>query len=80
VPKRRVRRLSSDLPEARDEGPRLLPLQKEHHSESRLDYYLALADQSLKSKAGKKQTGTKTAAPHPAQRKVSSSKARAQQK
>jgi hypothetical protein len=54
--KGKVRRISSDLPEARDEGPRLLPLEKEHPAESRLDYYLALADRSLNAVLEKPET------------------------
>jgi hypothetical protein len=46
------------MPEARDEGPRLLPLEKEPAPESRLNYYLELADLSLKPKTEKTQPRT----------------------
>jgi len=48
-----VVRLSSSKPEARDEGPRILPLDKPAQQPGHfgaMDHYLDLADQVLRSK------------------------------
>lgn len=37
-------------PEARDEGPRLLPLDKESTADSRLERYIRLADIALRNR------------------------------
>jgi hypothetical protein len=39
-----------DQPEARDEGPRLLPLSEEQASNSRLEHYIRLADIALRDR------------------------------
>ena len=39
--------------EARDEGPRLLPLEDAKPSDSRLQHYIKLADVALKHRLGK---------------------------
>jgi hypothetical protein len=49
-PKRRkasVERLPPSEPAARDEGPRLIPLEETSKEPSRLDHYLELADSAL---------------------------------
>jgi len=45
--KRAVRVFGPEEPEARDEGPRLLPLSEEQRRESRLDHYVTLANIAL---------------------------------
>jgi len=45
--RRRVRAIPPSKPEARDEGPRLLPLEVEQRAESRLDHYIKLANVAL---------------------------------
>ena len=51
---RRVKKLPSTAPAARDEGPRLLPLGEAPKEPSRLEHYLDLADAALgvKNKPG----------------------------
>ena len=45
------------MPEARDEGPRLIPLdEKQSDTASRLEYYLELADAAFKSQPDKAKT------------------------
>jgi len=46
-PTRKVKRLPSTAPAARDEGPRLLPLDETTRESSRLEHYLDLADAAL---------------------------------
>jgi len=47
----KVTKLPSSRPEARDEGPRLLPLDKEHQPHfGVMDHYLDLADKLLRPK------------------------------
>jgi hypothetical protein len=47
----RVIKLSSSRSEAHDEGPRLLPLDKEHQARfGAMDYYIDLADKMLHPK------------------------------
>ncbi len=41
-----VKRVSPNKPEARDEGPRLLPLGKEYH-DAKMEYYLRLSNVAL---------------------------------
>ncbi len=50
--KKLVKILSPKNPEARDEGPRLIPLDDHHDipTSSRMDYYLSLADKMLGAK------------------------------
>jgi hypothetical protein len=49
--KKLVKILSPKNPEARDEGPRLIPLDDQDvPTSSRLDYYLSLADKMLGAK------------------------------
>jgi hypothetical protein len=45
--KRAVRAIPPSAPEARDEGPRLLPLEEKQRSESRLGHYIELANIAL---------------------------------
>jgi hypothetical protein len=55
-PKNKPQKISSDDPAARDEGPRLLPLEesrKPPHSASFDQRYLDLADVAMHSKARK---------------------------
>ncbi|MBV8477962.1 MAG: hypothetical protein JOZ36_14960 [Acidobacteria bacterium] len=47
VRKRRLERLPPSAPAARDEGPRLIPLEEKGKEPSRLDHYLELADSAL---------------------------------
>jgi len=48
---KKVTKLPSSRPEARDEGPRLLPLDKERQPQfGPLEHYLDLADKLLHSK------------------------------
>ena len=51
---RKVKKLPSTAPAARDEGPRLLPLGDAPKEPSRLEHYLDLADAALgaKNKSG----------------------------
>ena len=51
---RKVKKLPSTAPAARDEGPRLLPLGEAPKEPSRLEHYLDLADAALvaKNKSG----------------------------
>jgi hypothetical protein len=42
-----ARKVHSSMSEARDEGPRLIPLDLKEGSANRMDYYLALADAAL---------------------------------
>jgi len=44
---RKVKKLPSTAPAARDEGPRLLPLEGSPKEPSRLEHYLDLADAAL---------------------------------
>lgn len=44
---RRVQRLPPTAPDARDEGPRLIPLEDRVSEPSRLEHYLDLADVAL---------------------------------
>jgi hypothetical protein len=44
---RKVKRLPPTAPQARDEGPRLLPLGDRVSEPSKLDHYLDLADAAL---------------------------------
>jgi CO dehydrogenase/acetyl-CoA synthase alpha subunit len=50
--KRAVKVIRPNKPEARDEGPRLLPLpeDKPEHQNSKLQHYMNLADQALGTK------------------------------
>ncbi len=50
-----VERLPSSAPAARDEGPRLIPLEEKTSEPSRLDHYLELADSALGVKEEKDQ-------------------------
>ena len=45
--KANVERLPPSEPAARDEGPRLIPLEEKPKEPSRLDHYLELADSAL---------------------------------
>jgi hypothetical protein len=45
--KRSLKRLTPNEPAARDEGPRLLPLNERAKEPSRLEHYLDLADSAL---------------------------------
>jgi hypothetical protein len=45
--KRNLERLPPSAPAARDEGPRLIPLEEKAKEPSRLDHYLELADSAL---------------------------------
>jgi len=57
--KRVVRLIQPEKPEARDEGPRLLPLEeRQKESESRLQHYMDLANLALAPKK-KKSNGQK---------------------
>ena len=47
---RKVKKLPSTAPAARDEGPRLLPLGQAPKEPSRLEHYLDLADAALGAK------------------------------
>ena len=51
---RKVKKLPFTAPAARDEGPRLLPLEQAPKEPSRLEHYLDLADAALgaKNKSG----------------------------
>lgn len=53
---RKVKRLPPTAPQARDEGPRLLPLGDRVSEPSKLDHYLDLADAALglRDDAGRK--------------------------
>ncbi len=42
-----IERLPPSEPAARDEGPRLIPLEEKTKEPSRLDHYLELADSAL---------------------------------
>jgi len=44
--RRSIKLVPADSPEARDEGPRLIPLSKEH-TDSKVKYYLRLANRAL---------------------------------
>lgn len=44
---KKVRRLPPTAPDARDEGPRLIPLEDRVSEPSRLEHYLDLADIAL---------------------------------
>lgn len=46
-PKQAVKRLPSTSAAARDEGPRLIPLQERSKEPSELEHYLDLADAAL---------------------------------
>jgi hypothetical protein len=46
-PRRKIKRLPPTAPAARDEGPRLLPLDETTKEPSRLEHYLDLADAAL---------------------------------
>jgi hypothetical protein len=56
--KRAVTVIRPNRPEARDEGPRLLPLpeDKHEHQNSKLQHYMNLADQALGTKKKKDST------------------------
>lgn len=45
--KANIERLPPSEPAARDEGPRLIPLEQKTKEPSRLDHYLELADSAL---------------------------------
>jgi hypothetical protein len=45
--RRKIKRLPPTAPAARDEGPRLLPLDETTKEPSRLEHYLDLADAAL---------------------------------
>jgi len=45
--KRPVPLVNPEQPEARDEGPRLIPLPEDQRGESRLNHYIALANIAL---------------------------------
>ena len=47
APPRKVKLLPPTAPAARDEGPRLLPLEEATREPSRLEHYLDLADVAL---------------------------------
>jgi hypothetical protein len=47
TPARKVKRLPPTAPQARDEGPRLLPLGDRVSEPSKLEHYLDLADAAL---------------------------------
>ena len=53
---RKVKRLPPTAPQARDEGPRLLPLGERVSEPSKLEHYLDLADAALglRDDAGRK--------------------------
>jgi hypothetical protein len=51
--KRTVKIMRPEQKEARDEGPRLLPLEDAKPSDSRLQHYIKLADVALKHRLGK---------------------------
>lgn len=53
---RNVKRLPPTAPSARDEGPRLLPLDDRINEPSRLEHYLDLADAALGAKGGHRRT------------------------
>jgi hypothetical protein len=44
---RKLQRIPPSQPSARDEGPRLIPLDEPAKEASRLDHYLELADMAL---------------------------------
>jgi hypothetical protein len=46
-PRHKIKRLPPTAPAARDEGPRLLPLDETTKEPSRLEHYLDLADAAL---------------------------------
>ncbi len=48
----KVKRLPPTAPAARDEGPRLIPLDDSSKEPSRLDHYLELADTALGLRRG----------------------------
>jgi hypothetical protein len=50
--KRAIKVIGPNEPEARDEGPRLLPLSEDRpeHQNSKLQHYMNLADQALGTK------------------------------
>ena len=50
---KKVKKLPSTAPAARDEGPRLLPLGQGPKEPSRLEHYLDLADAALGAKNNK---------------------------
>ncbi len=49
-----LERLPPSAPAARDEGPRLIPLEEKTKEPSRLDHYLELADSALGREINKK--------------------------
>ena len=49
--KQRVKVIRPNKPEARDEGPRLLPLDKPEQQDSKLQHYIKLADLALAKRA-----------------------------
>lgn len=51
--KANIERLPPSEPAARDEGPRLIPLEEKAKEPSRLDHYLELADSALGRGEGK---------------------------
>jgi len=54
---RTAKKVHASEPEARDEGPRLIPLDdKQSDTASRMDYYLRLADAALKLQPDKAKT------------------------
>lgn len=46
-PRPNVRVVRPEEPEARDEGPRLIPLPEDQRGESRVNHYIALANLAL---------------------------------
>lgn len=52
--KSNLERLPPSAPAARDEGPRLIPLEEKSKEPSRVDHYLELADSALGQNEEKK--------------------------
>ena len=57
--KANIERLPPSEPAARDEGPRLIPLEETSNEPSRLDHYLELADSALGRSEEKQDEETK---------------------
>ena len=53
----KIQRLPSTAPAARDEGPRLIPLEEPVSEPSRLEHYLDLADAALGARGEPQHTG-----------------------
>jgi hypothetical protein len=49
IKKSAVKVIPPHAPEARDEGPRLLPLERKQHPDSKLQHYMDLANIALKN-------------------------------